>query len=150
MEQNDLEQKLAQYEKERDEYLNGWKRAKADFVNYQREQERLRRSLIEYANTRVLEELLPLYDSVAEAVRHSPPGVNDGWRELLKQFQSFLKSQGVELIKTVGETVNPNYHEVVGTREQAEVEPGAIVEEVQTGFLLKGRVLRASKVVVSK
>lgn len=147
MKQN-IEEELAQCEKEREEYLNGWKRAKADFVNYQREQERLQKSLLEYANAVVLEDVLSLYDSVVGAVKHSPSG-NNGWQELLKQFQGFLKNHGVEPIKAVGERADPHFHEVVDTREEGSV-PGIVVAEVQTGFLLKGKVLRTSKVVVSK
>lgn len=144
-----LEENLAQCEKERDEYLNGWKRAKADFLNYQREQERLQKSLLEYANAMVLEDVLSLYDSVAGAVKHSPNS-NNGWQELLKQFQGFLKTHGVEPIKAVGERADPHFHEVVEMREEQGSVPGIVVAEIQTGFFLRGKVLRTSKVVVSK
>jgi molecular chaperone GrpE len=69
---------------------------------------------------------------------------------LLKQLLEVLKGEGLEEIPAVGELLNPERHEVVSSVENNDVPENTIVEEVRRGYLLNGKVIRPSLVVVSK
>jgi molecular chaperone GrpE len=73
-----------------------------------------------------------------------------GLLQIKQQILDFLKKKGIEEIKSVGEKFNPAYHEVVGEVETDQFETGTIVEEVQKGYKIEGRVLRPAKVRVAK
>ena len=66
------------------------------------------------------------------------------------QLQDFLKSQGVEEIKSMGERFDANLHEIIGEIETKDKESGIIVEEIQKGYTINGRLLRPAKVKVTK
>ena len=66
---------------------------------------------------------------------------------VLKQLEEVLKAQGLKRLKTVGETFDPHYHEAVGFIQEAG-RVDEIVEEVEPGYRLHDRLLRAAKVRV--
>ena len=70
--------------------------------------------------------------------------------QIKNQILNFLKEQGVEEIKSVGERFDPNFHEVVEEVKVEGKEPGTIVEEIQKGYKIDGRLLRPAKVKVAK
>ena len=67
-----------------------------------------------------------------------------------KQIQDFLKNQGLEEIKSIAEKFDPNLHEVVEEIRMEDKEPGIIMEEIQKGYKINGRLLKPAKVKVSK
>jgi molecular chaperone GrpE len=79
-----------------------------------------------------------------------PEEISVGLKMLLKQLLEVLKSEGLEEIPAVGELLNPERHEVVSSTETGDVPENTILEEVRRGYLLNGRVIRSSLVVVSK
>jgi len=152
--QESLRQKLQECEKTRDEYLAGWQRARADFLNYKKEEaERIKQSL-EYARKEFILRILPVLDSFDLAEKEIPKDLRnnavEGLLKIKKQFQEFLKSQGVEEIKTKGRRFDPHFHEAVEQVEAKGEESGLIIEEVKKGYILKGEVIRPAKVKVSK
>ncbi|MEK7500647.1 MAG: nucleotide exchange factor GrpE [Patescibacteria group bacterium] len=137
----DIKSRLELAEKERDEYLNGWKRAKADLLNAQKEwQERLA-DLDKWAQAGLVKRLLPVLDALEAAPE------SEGWAEIKKLLMDILQKNGVEEIKIQNGKFDPVYHESVG---EVEGEAGAVVEVVQKGYLFKGEVIRAVKVKVGK
>ena len=66
------------------------------------------------------------------------------------QFFETLKQNGLEVIETEGKSFDPKFHEAISQREEEGVEAGQVLEEVQKGYVLNGRVVRASKVITSK
>ena len=137
--------KLKICEQERAEYLAGWQRAKADLINYKREQEQKISEIFRFANEGLIFEILPILDSFEEALKHSK---DDGLLQIYNQLRNVLKNQGFEEIKSLGEKFNPEFHESVGEAEGKE--QGIVVEEVQKGYKLNGKVIRASKVKINK
>lgn len=134
-----------------EEYLNGWKRAKADLINYKKEQEKIKETLGKLLMAATISELLKIKDSFDEAFKN-PPENNEwasGIKNIKEQLDTFLKTQSLEEIKALGEKFNPEYHESVGEIASTE-ENDIIMEEVQKGYKLFDRVLRPTKVKINK
>jgi molecular chaperone GrpE len=133
--------------KQADEYLNGWKRAKADYLNLKKEMEAQNKEIREWLSKIFLLPMLDIMDSFDRA------GTLDaGIEGIKKQFENFLKAQGVEAMEVIGEKFDPLMHEAVESVDlPAEGgESGRIIEEVRRGYLVNGEVLRPAKVKVYK
>lgn len=151
----ELEKKLAEAEKLKNEYLEGWKRERADFLNFKKDEyERISQSA-KYIKESVVLKILPVIDTflIAEKKISEELKGNECIKGLLQiklQLQEFLKSQGVEEIKTENEKFDHNLHEAVECLEKKDKESGSIIEEVQRGYIINGRLLRPAKVKVVK
>jgi len=147
------ELELAQ--KKAEEYLAGWQRAKADYINFKKETEQRQGEFLAYANIATVLEILPVYDNLQAAFKHLPKDlVGHEWirglENIKKQFESILKTFSLEPIKTVGEKFNPEFHESVAHETKEGIKPEIIFEEVAPGYKMNGKVLRAAKVKVAK
>jgi len=148
--------KLKTCEHERAEYLAGWQRAKADYINLQREHEKKIADYFKFANEGLILELLPILDSFEAALKNGNPKSPEaiGLLKLYNQLLNILKSNGLEPIKALGEKFDPNFHEAVGEvenyPEQSRGTELKIVEEIQKGYKLHGKVIRPSKVKIGK
>ena len=138
---------------ERDEYLDGWKRSKADFLNYKKEEGERLQEMAEYVKGGLLVKILPILDNLVRAEKEIPEKekgnkVYKGFLYIVGQWRGFLKSQGIEEVQTIGKPFNPEVHEAVGEVEGKEV--GFVAEEVEKGYTMNGKLLRAAKVKVIK
>lgn len=169
-EENNIENLKLEVEnlrKQRDEYLNGWKRAKADYLNLKREMESQNKEIKEWMSKIMLLPLLEIMDNLEkafleiparqrpepQAVAGGPENLTDnqwikGIENIKKQFGDYLKAQGVEAMAAKGEKFDPLKHEAVENVEGGE--SGKIAEELQSGYLIRGEVLRPTKVKVYK
>jgi len=155
----ELKKKLDECQKLRDEYLAGWQRARADLLNYKKgELERIG-ELIKYADVGLISKILPILDNFEIAVKEvrsmkyeekKIEEIIKGFLQIKNQIEDFLKNQGVEKIKCLGEKFDPNFQEVVEEVEVKDKETGIILEEIQKGYTIHGRLLRPAKVKVSK
>ena len=151
----DLEKLLEDCKKKNGEYLAGWQRARADFLNYKKdEMERIER-LLSYAGIEFILKLLPILDNFDITEKKIPESLknDDNVKGLLlikNQILDFLKAHGIEEIKSIGEKFDPQLHEVVGEITDSQEEPGIIIEEVQKGYKINGELLRPAKVRVAK
>lgn len=153
-ENNEVENKLKECEKQRDEYLAGWQRAKADFLNYKKEEGLRTSELMDYLRTQQILEILKIIDNWDRAMKHKPEEIKDSsWIEGIEmienQLKDFLKSEGVEEVKAIGETFNPELHEAVEEVDNSG-ESGEIAEVLEKGYTLNNKLIRPSKVKVSK
>ena len=151
----ELQKKLEECERLKNEYLVGWQRSRADLLNYKKEELERVAELIKYANEGIILKILPILDNFEIALKKLPENLkNDenvkGVLQIKNQIQDFLRNQDVEEIKSVGEKFDPNFHEVVEEIEVKDKEPGIIIEEVQKGYSINGRLLRPAKVKISK
>ena len=137
--------KLKQCQKEKEEYLAGWQRAKADLINSKKEAESRMADYYKFANQGLLLEVLTVLDSFELALKHEQ---SDGTLQLYNQLKNILKNNGLEEIKTIGEKFEPEFHESVGETKGGK--SGLIAEEVQKGYTLNNKVIRASKVKINK
>lgn len=151
-----LQTELDLAHKKMDEYLNGWKRAKADYINFKRETEKRELELIQFANASLILEILPIYDNFKLAWKHIPEEhkKNDEWlkgiEHIKNQFQKLLKNIGIEEIKTVGEKFDPNFHEAVSKEKVEGKEAGVILEEIKAGYKMYDKVIEHAKVKVAE
>lgn len=152
--------------KKMEEYLDGWKRAKADYINFKKETEKQQQEIMQFANATLILELLPIYDNFKLAWQHIPEdksaqdGSDSGGKEnsdwlkgieqIKKQFGDMLRKLGIEEIKTVGEKFDPELHESVAKEKVEGTKPDIITEEVKGGYKLYDRVLEHAKVKVAE
>jgi molecular chaperone GrpE len=143
---------LEQLKKERDEYLNGWKRAKADLINYQKEEARRLEDVIRYSNAGLIKELITVLDSfgLALSVMEKAGKSEKGITMIKSQLEEAMRKAGVEKVTvTVGGPFDANFHEAVAEAE-SDKPAGSIMEVVEQGYSLQGRVIRPARVVLSK
>lgn len=129
-------------------------RAQADFDNYRKRAAREREETLRYANSRMLEGLLPIIDNFElgmVAARNATEAANivAGFEMVYRQLQDFLKEQGVELIDADGADFDPNLHEALGHEASDEVKEGQILRQIRKGYKLRERLLRPANVIVS-
>lgn len=152
MEEQDLQRQLAEIQEEAATNLAGWQRAQADFENYKKREEAKQADILEFAKEVTIVKLLPTLDALEQGLRHAPPGVDENWLKgiegTLQKLDKVLAEMGVKKIEAVGKPFDPNFHEAI--REAAGDEDGIVLEELQTGFELNGKVIRPSQVVISK
>ena len=151
----DLKKLLEDCQKQRDEYLAGWQRARADFLNYKKEEMERFKEIINFAGEEMILRVLPLLDNLYLAEKHLSDDLKDneyvkGLLQIKTQFLDFLKSQGIEPIEALGKKFDPQFHEVMEEVEAKDKEPGIVVEEVQKGYLIGGKLLRPVKVIITK
>jgi molecular chaperone GrpE len=146
---------LAECQKQKEEYLAGWQRARADLLNYKKEEIERIGELLKLASQEFSLKLLPVLDNFETAEKVIPKELKEdgnfkGLLMIKAQLQDFLKNQGLEEIKSIGESFDPNFHEVVEEAEIKDKASGLIVEEVQKGYKIGNRLLRPAKVKIVK
>lgn len=129
-------------------------RSQADFENYKKRSAREKEEAIKYANSTLLERLIPIVDNFdlgLEAARsageQSP--VFSGMGMVLKQLMDFLTDQGLQPIDAAGKKFDPNLHEAIAHEPSEEFPEGVVIRQTRRGYRLKDRLLRPSSVVVS-
>ena len=147
-----LEQVLAQEKDKAEKYLANWQRAEADFRNYKTREEQEKKELINWANSTLVCDILPVLDAFDRAFEGvSPTGEGLSWitgfRQIQKMLLDVLSKHGLTEMKCVGETFDPSLHEAVAQQEGVE---GFVLHEVRKGYQLKDKLLRAPQVVVGK
>jgi molecular chaperone GrpE len=152
-----LREKLKIAEQEKMEYLAGWQRSKAEFINVKKQQEEERKDLVKFATLGLIEDLIPVLQSFDSAMANKEvwEKVDSAWRMGIEYIYTMLldvlKQRGLTVINPLNEEFNPSLHEAVETREVGVKEDdGKIVAVLQKGFMLQGKVLRGARVVVGK
>ncbi|HDJ30427.1 MAG TPA: nucleotide exchange factor GrpE, partial [bacterium] len=141
--------------KEKEEFLAGWQRERANFLNYKKEETERFKDIIKYANEEFILKILPVLDNFEKAEKEIPEDMKEnqylkGLLQIKIQLLDFLKNQGLKEIQSLGKKFDPNFHEVVEEVEVKDKESGVVIEEVQKGYILEDKVLRPAKVKVSK
>lgn len=148
----ELRSKLKQTEKERNEYLDGWQRAKADAINKQKETEERQKDFAVFANQKLLLEMIPVMDSfqMAMANKEAWNAVDSNWRigvEYIKsQLESVFSSHGLTVFGKVGDIASPEIYTSIETLETENQElDGTVAEILQYGYKIKDRIVREAK-----
>ncbi len=146
------ESEIEKCARERDEYIAGWQRAKADFINYKREEAKRFEELVQYANTVLLQELITVMDDFDMAFRaQEKTGSTDKGIYFIKtHLEEILRHHGLEKIPLkVPAPFDTNIMEAIEEVHSAE-SPGMIVEEIAPGYRIHEKIVRAARVKVSK
>lgn len=140
--------------KKKNEYLENWKRERASFLNYRKEEGERMNKVIEFANQALILEVLNVLDNIYIAEEKLPKDLekNEWVRGILNtksQILEFLKNQGVEQMNCLKKDFDPNFHEAVEMTESSS-KSGIIIKEIKKGYILNGMVLRPAKVKIAK
>jgi molecular chaperone GrpE len=145
------EDRLAEAEAKRDEYLALAQRVQADFENYRKRALRDQERLVAHAHERLVHELLPILDDLERALeaveRHEEAQLVDGVKLVEKSLRKALAKEGLTEIDTSG-AFDPHVHEALLTRPAEDAEPGSVLDVVQRGYRLGDKVVRPARVIV--
>jgi molecular chaperone GrpE len=132
-------------------------------LNYKKEEMERIKGFMVYAGIELVLKILPILDNFDVTEKKLPDNLkNDenvkGLLQIRNQLLDFLKSQGVEEIRSVGEVFDPNFHEIIGEVSPSEAlakegkapDSGIIIEEIQKGYKINGELLRPAKVRITK
>lgn len=137
------------------EYLDGWKRAKADFINFKKENEKKQKEYTKFSNEVIIIQILPIYDHLKTAFQNIDNDIAenawvDGIKKIKQEMQKFLQDNGIEEIKTLGERFDPSMHESVGKETDENSKPETILKQVKFGYKLHGKVIIPAQVIINK
>ena len=137
-----LELQLEECQKLANDYLNGWKRAKADFINYKNSEKKIWEDFKKTANEDLLKKLLPFLDSLDEALKMTN---NEGFVKIKEQLLGILRREGLEVIEKEGIDFDPTIHEAIEGKQAS-----GTVKIIQRGYFLNNKLLRPAKIRINK
>lgn len=164
MEEHECEKRLEEKDKaiaeltrqleEKARLLEQWKERfvyqQAEFENFRKYMEREREQIVSLAEERLVRDLLSTLDDFEGLMKNRRAGVDDGGIQLIyRNLLKVLGLHGLERIEAKGKRFDPFYHEAI-CRERSDCEEGTVLEELQTGYMLKKKVLRPAKVKIAE
>ncbi len=144
----ELEKALA----EKQEYLDGWQRAKADFINARKRDEEAQKEFTKYANEGLIAELVPVLDSFNMAMGNKEvwEKADKNWRTgveyIANQLKKTLEDYGLKEIDPIGQKFDPLRDEAIEDGKESDI----ITTVVQKGYSLNGKILKAPKVKIGE
>ncbi len=150
-----LRDKLRQATKEKQEYLDGWQRLKADYVNYKKREEENKSEFIKFAREGLVTDLLPVLESfhMAFSNKEAWEKVDPSWRQgveyIHSQLAQTLEGHGLTEVDPTGERFDPSSHTAIDSvPTDDEAQNHTIAEVVQLGYFLSGKMIRSPRVKV--
>jgi len=136
------------------EYLKHLERLQADFDNYKKRQEKKQKEFIEFANERLISNLLTVSDNLERALdftknEKNAKAIREGINNTLKEFRHILNKEGVKSMQSIGHRFDPYKHEAVMTAETDKYSEDTVTEEFRKGYYMKSKVLRPAMVKVA-
>lgn len=149
-----LQCELNQAQSEAKEHQERYLRTLADMENLRKRTQREKEELGKFANENILKEILPVIDNLERAVEHAvaadgTEGLLEGVQMTLTQFAQVLVRFNVEAVDAMGEIFDPNLHQAMGQVE-SELPVNTVVQQMQKGYQLNGRLLRPAMVMIAK
>ncbi len=137
--------------KETKELICLLQRTQAEFENYRKRVDRDKQAFCEASNKDLILKILPILDNFDLALKNIKEKNQfvEGMELIYSQLLSILENEGIRQIETVGKKFDPYLHEAL-MQERSEEEENTVIEEFQKGYYLKDKVIRHSKVKVSK
>ena len=151
-------EELKQRAAKADEHWERMLRATADFDNFRKRAARERQESIRFANEALLEKLIPVmdnFDMALAAAAQSAQGeatqsLQTGINMIYQQFRQALTDSGLEEIDATGKPFDPNLHEAVSQRDEANVPEGQVVQQLRKGYRLRERLIRPATVIIAR
>lgn len=150
----EIEKQLQEYKDKAAEANDKYVRMAAEFDNFRRRSARERLELINTASEEVIKGILPVLDDFERAVKvlkesDSSAAAIEGTELIYNKLFSFLKSRGLSVIEAMGKELDTEFHEAVAQfPTDAKEKKNKIIDIVQQGYMLNGKVVRYAKVVV--
>ena len=151
--EKDPKEDIEKLEQEREEYLNGWKRAKADLSNYKKDELKRLEGIARFANEDIIRDLLNILDSFELALRAMEKSgeVEKGVYLIQNQLEDLLRRRGLEKMDVQeGQLFDPGMHEAVMMMDGPPEKEGLVAEEIEKGYVLNGKIVRPAKVKIYK
>ena len=144
----ELEEKDNLLKEKEERYL----RMYAEFENYKKRTEKEKQNTALYAKADVVEMLLPVIDSMenAIAIETADENLKQGISLMFEQIRIFLEKNGVEEIGKVGEEFNPELHDAISIQEVENANSGEIISVFRKGYKIKDKIIRHAMVIVAK
>lgn len=151
--QNAVEYELENMKREYEQLNDRYVRLYADFDNFKRRANKEKYEISTYAISGIMSKLIEVKDNFERALGkdedNDTPFYN-GMKMVAKQLDDILTAEGLSAIKAVGEVFDPNMHYAVMTDNNSEIADDVIVEQLQTGYIFKEKVIRPAMVKVNK
>ncbi|RYM05299.1 nucleotide exchange factor GrpE [Sporolactobacillus sp. THM7-7] len=150
----DQSAKIESLKKANEELNSRWLRAQADFDNFRKRTNKEKAEARKYRAQDLASDMLEILDNFKRALSvetESEDGtaLKKGMEMVLKKLEAALKKEGVEEIDSLGKPFDPNLHQAVMQEESEEHESGTVIQVLQAGYTLNGRVIRPAMVKVS-
>jgi molecular chaperone GrpE len=154
MTKQELLKKLSETEEEAQNNYDLYMRTYAEMENIRKRGVKEREELAKYANESLIKEILPIIDSLEKAIAHAQDDDNasalvEGLELTREDLMKKLEKAGLEGVEALGKPFDPNFHEAVSQQIDDGVAPGHVLIELQKGYVLNGRLIRPSTVVIS-
>jgi len=155
MTKQELLKKLTDTKEEAEKNYDLYMRTYAEMENIKKRGIKEREELAKYANESVIKEILPVIDNLDKAISHARNDENsstlvEGLELTRDGLMKALEKAGVKEVEALGKPFDPNFHESVSQQIDDTVAPGHVIMEMQKGYLLNGRLMRPSMVVISQ
>jgi molecular chaperone GrpE len=154
MTKQELLKKLSETQEEAQNNYDLYMRTYAEMENIKKRGIKEREELGKYANESLIKEILPVIDNLEKAISHARDDENssalvEGLELIRDALMKTLEKAGLEGVEAFGKSFDPNFHEAVSKQKDDTVAPGHVMIELQKGYVLNGRLIRPSKVVIS-
>ena len=150
-----LKEQLEKTEKEYKELEDRLLRVAAEFDNYKKRTVREFQSIIKNANEELISQLVETLDNFQRALDSAKnsgdfDSFHKGVELIYQHFKDVLAKEGLKEIKAIGEPFDPHFHEAVMQQESDKFPDGTVMDEISKGYMLNDKVIKHSKVIVSK
>ncbi len=150
-----LQQELAESQAKANEYLDGWQRSRADFMNYKKRVDREQAEVYQRATGTIIKKYLEVVDDLELALRNRPEaGDGSVWANgielIYRKLLTILENEGVQRIIPLGQLFDPNFHEAISLEPSDQTESGYIIGVLKSGYMLGDKVIRPALVRVAQ
>lgn len=153
-ETGEKEEPAREVSKEEEALSQKYMRLAADFQNFKRRTEKEKTDIYQYANEKIALDIIEVMDNFDRALAHiedvQDKGFAEGMEKIYKQLSGVLDKNNIIEIKAEGEEFDPNFHNAVMTEENPDFENGIVIQAMQKGYTLNGKVIRPSMVKVAR
>ncbi len=155
MSEEDKAEQEPKPQKDYDSLWDKYLRLQAEFDNYKKRAYKEKLEFIQFANEGLILELLEILDNFERGVKAADQKkdftlLHQGVDMISKQLHSLLEAKGLKRIKSSGEKFDPHQHEAIEVVEDEQAREDTVIEELQAGYLLNGRIVRPARVKVAK
>ncbi len=155
MTKGELLKRLKESEEQAQKNYDLYMRTYAEMENVKKSGIREREELAKYANESLIREILPVIDNLDKAISHAQNDENataliEGLELTRDGLMKILERAGLREVEALGKPFDPNFHQSVSQQVDDTVDPGHVLVELQKGYVLNGRLLRPSMVVISQ
>jgi molecular chaperone GrpE len=152
----EIEKEVNDYKAKADEYYEQLLRLKAEFENYRKRVEKEKKELLEWGRYDLMQHMLPVYEMMNMAKDHltspnsSIDDIKTGLNMIFAEFDKLFKSEGLTQIDILNKKYDPMLCEIVATVDGSEEDDNKVVDIVQPGYLINGRLIKPAKVKIAK